>query len=272
MKNMGIIGGIGPESTIEYYRLILAKYRELVKDGSYPPLLVNSIDLKKMLDLIKNNELAAVTEYLVREVDRLARAGAELGLLAANTPHVVFDDIRRQSSIPMVSIVEATCEEARKLGITRVGLFGTRFTMGWDFYSKVFSEVGITLVVPNKKEQDYIHDKYMNELVLGIVRAETRVRLLGIADRMEQQESIQGLILGGTELALILRDSPDRGIPFLDTTRIHAEAAVALMLGIHGTKGLAFRRASVHLERISCESQFLERVEPVDSWWPIHVK
>jgi aspartate racemase len=230
MKTLGIIGGIAPESTIEYYRLIITSYRIQIPDGSYPPLVINSINLKKMLDLIGANELAQVTEYLLSEVRRLARAGADFGLLAANTPHIVFEDIQRESPIPLISIVQSACEAARDLKLKRVGLFGTRFTMQGQFYPEVFSRYGITLVVPDLDEQDYIHDKYMSELVNGIFLPETREELLQIAERLKERMDIEGLILGGTELPLILRDVDDRGIPFLDTTKIHVKDAVAQML------------------------------------------
>jgi len=116
------------------------------------------------------------------------------------------------------------------LGLNRVGLFGTRFTMQARFYPEVFSRQGIVLVVPDPDDQDYIHDKYMSELVHGVFRADTRERLLAIADRLTEREGIQGLILGGTELPLILRDVADRTIPFLDTARIHVEQVVGHML------------------------------------------
>ncbi len=230
MKTVGIIGGIGPESTVDYYRLIVAAYREQTQDGSYPPILINSIDLKKVLALVGANALAEVAEYLVVEVQRLARAGADFGALASNTPHVVFDDVRRQSSIPLISIVEATCEAAKALRMKRVGLFGTRFTMQGRFYPDVFSKEGITLAVPEPDEQAYIHDKYMNEFVHGVLVPETRERLLAIVDRLKERQGIHGLILGGTELPLILRDVTDRGVPFLDTTRIHVNRIVAHLL------------------------------------------
>ncbi len=205
MKTIGIIGGIGPESTIEYYRQIIALYREQTRDGSYPSVIINNIDMKKMLDLIEAHELDSLTNYLLGEVERLAHAGADLGLLASNTPHIVFEDIQRQSPIPLISIVKAACEATKTLGITTVGLFGTRFTMQGPFYSRVFAEQGITLVVPGQEEQEYIHNKYMNELVQGIFLAETRERLLEIVDRLKEQQDIQGLVLGGTELPLICR-------------------------------------------------------------------
>jgi aspartate racemase len=125
MKTLGIIGGIGPESTIVYYRSILATYREQKPDGSAPSILINSIDLTKMLALIGKDQLTEVTDYLVEEVKRLARAGADFGLLAANTLHVVFDDAQRQSPIPLISIVKAACEEARHLGLKKSGCWAS---------------------------------------------------------------------------------------------------------------------------------------------------
>lgn len=230
MKTVGIIGGIAPGSTIEYYRLIIASYRNQRPDGSYPPILINSIDLKKMLDLTAAGDLAGLTGYLLGEVKKLAQGGADFGLLASNTPHIVFEDIQRQSPIPLVSIVEAACEAARDREIRKAALFGTRFTMQGRFYGDVFARQGITIVLPDMEEQDYIHDKYMNELVPGVFTDQTRERLLKIVDRLKEQEGIQGLILGGTELPLILRDAAYHGIPFLDTTRIHVDRVVALML------------------------------------------
>lgn len=230
MKTVGIIGGIGPESTVEYYRLIMASYRERKRDGSSPSIIINSIDLTKMIDLIEANELAKVADYLVREVEKLASAGADFGVLAAGTPHIVFDEIRRRSSIPLLSIVEATCKSAQDLALKKVGLFGTRTTMQGSFYTDVFSRKGIALAVPDDDEQAYIHDKYFGELVKGIILPQTRERLLTIVDQMKEQLGIEGLILGGTELSLILRDEHARGIPVLDTTRIHVKAIVEELL------------------------------------------
>jgi aspartate racemase len=230
MKTLGIVGGIAPESTVDYYRQIVALYQGQRRDGGYPHILINSIDLKKMLDLIGAGNLPEVTEYLLAEVVRLAAAGADFGLFASNTPHLVFEDIRQRSPIPLVSIVEAACEAALALGLKKVGLLGTRFTMQGGFYPKVFSENRIEVVVPRSDEQDYVHDRYMGELVHGVYRAETREQMLAIVERLRSQEGIQGLILGGTELPLLFRDANYAGIPVLDTTRIHVERAVAYLL------------------------------------------
>jgi aspartate racemase len=185
--------------------------------------------MRTLLDMIEADDRGNMVTFLVGEIQKLGSAGAQVGLLAANTPHIVFDELRRQSPIPLVSIVEATCDAAKASGLKRLGLFGTRFTMLGDFYPRVFSAARIELVVPQPDEQSYIHEKYMNELVKGAILAETRQGLLAIVDRMKEQERIEGLILGGTELPLILGDVTDRGIPFLDTTRIHVQAALARM-------------------------------------------
>lgn len=229
MKTLGMIGGIGPESTIEYYRHLIAAHRARKPDGSYPSIVINSINMRTLLDMIEADDRVNMVTFLVGEIQKLGSAGAQVGLLAANTPHIVFDELRRQSPIPLVSIVEATCDAAKASGLKRLGLFGTRFTMLGDFYPRVFSAARIELVVPQPDEQAYIHEKYMNELVKGTILAETRQGLLAIVDRMKEQERIEGLILGGTELPLILGDVTDRGIPFLDTTRIHVQAALARM-------------------------------------------
>jgi aspartate racemase len=226
MKTIGIVGGIGPESTVDYYRAVISAYRERQPDGSYPSIIINSIDLKKMIDLMGGNQLDTVTDYLVCEIQRLAGAGAHIGLVAANTPHVVFDDVQSRSPIPLVSIVQATCDAAKARGLKRPGLFGTRVTMQGRFYPDAFSKAGIELVVPDDTERAYIHDKYMGELVKGIFPAETCEHLLAIIDRMKQRDGIDAVILGGTELPLILRDATASGIPLLDTTQIHAKAIV----------------------------------------------
>lgn len=230
MKTVGIIGGIGPESTIEYYRFIVSGYREQRGDGSYPPIIINSIDLKKMVDWFEANDFISIVEYLVAAIHKLAKAGADFALVAANTPHIVFADVQNQSPIPLISIVEATCQEATARGMKRVGLFGTRFTMQGGFYSKVFVAAGIEIFVPEPNEQEFIHHKYMSELVPGIILPETREGLLKIAVQMQERHAIEGLILGGTELPLILRDEAPPGLRFLDTTQIHVNAIVSELL------------------------------------------
>jgi aspartate racemase len=229
MKTLGMVGGLGPESTIDYYQKIIALYRERIGDGSYPEFVINSVDLSKGLGFMAANDLAGMADYLLEAISKLARAGVDFGLIAANTPHIVFDDVAPKSPIPLISIVEATCATAKLRKLQRLALFGTRYTMQATFYPKVFSREGIELLVPEPNDQDYIHDKYMNELVPGKFLPETRASLLAIVDRMKISSDIDGVILAGTELPLILCDPDYSGIPFLNTTEIHVEAAVAEM-------------------------------------------
>ena len=230
MKTLGIIGGLGPESTIDYYGKIVALYRERTGDGSYPQFIINSINMKKGLDFMEANNLGGMADYLVEEIGKLAHAGATFGLISANTPHIVFDEVASKSPISLISIVEAACAVAKARTLKRLALLGTRYTMQATFYPKVFSREEIELFVPAPEDQTYIHDKYLNELVSGKFLPETRARLLAIVDRMKTNSDIDGVILAGTELPLILRNSEHNGIPLLDTTQIHCEAAVIEML------------------------------------------
>jgi aspartate racemase len=230
MGLIGIIGGIGPESTIEYYRLLLSIYREQGNEDGNPPILINSINMKRLVGLISAGELQGASDYLGVEIERLAKAGASFGLVAANTPHIVFENLQAASTIPLISIVEETCKHAASLGLRRVGLFGTKFTTRGGFYEKVFDRRAIQIVMPEEDAQDYIHEKYMTELVSGVILDETRGELLKIVRELKAEKGIEGLILGGTELSLILKDGDDKDIPFLDTTRIHARSAIRELL------------------------------------------
>jgi aspartate racemase len=228
VKRLGVVGGIAPGSTVDYYQLLIATYREQAEDNSYPPILINSIDLTRVLALVADNRLAELTEYLREEVDRLARAGADFGILASNTPHIVFDELSQVSSIPLLSIVEAARTTTEQLGLKRVGLLGTRFTMQGRFYPDVFAKAGISVRAPAQDDIAYVHEKYMDELVHGSFTAATREGILRVIERLKQ-EGAEGVILAGTELPLLLREIHDCGVPLLDTTRIHVRRAVAVL-------------------------------------------
>ncbi len=229
-KTLGLIGGTGPESTIEYYRLLIAKYREQA-DGNSPPLIINSVNIKPLLEWMTAGELGKVTDYLAAEFEKLHQAGADFAALTANTPHIVFDELQRRSRLPLVSIVEATRDHVQKLGLTTVALFGTRFTMQASFYPEVFSRTAVKLVTPNDEEQNYIHEIYLGELLKDVFRPETRAKLLRVADEMKNRDGIEAVILGGTELPLLLRDPEHNGLLLLDTTHIHVDRLIAEMLG-----------------------------------------
>jgi aspartate racemase len=229
MKTLGLIGGTGPESTIDYYRLLTAQYREKA-DGASPLVIINSVDLKRMIAWMAADELDKVTDYLAGQFEKLQRAGVDFAALTANTPHIVFDELQQRTSLPLVSIVEAACDRVKALGFKSVALFGTRYTMQASFYPKVFSRTNIKLVTPNEEEQAYIHEKYFGELLKDVFLPETRARFLAIADEMKAREGIEAVILGGTEIPLLLRADEHNGIQLLDTTRIHVDRLIEEML------------------------------------------
>jgi aspartate racemase len=172
---------------------------------SYPLIIINSVDLNRLIGWINAGELEPFTDYLVAGVEQLARAGADFAVLAANTPHIVFDQIRERSRLPLISIAEATCAKARESGLQRLGLLGTRFTMEAKFYPEVFARAGLTIITPNETERAFVNEKYFGELLKNVFLPETRDQLLTIINQMKQRDGIDGLILGGTELPLILR-------------------------------------------------------------------
>lgn len=230
MKTIGIIGGIGPETTLEYYRRIIAAHRERVKDGSYPSIVITSIDAKRLIGPIMAGRHDEVVEVLLSEIANLERAGASFAAIAANTPHIVFDALEAQSPLPLVSIVEATADAAHERGIRKPGLLGTRPTMEATFYSEVFARKGMMIVTPNEAEREYVHEKYMGELFHNVISPETRDRLVSIVSELKDRDGIDGIILGGTELSLILTEPAYGGIPVLDTTQIHVDRIVSASL------------------------------------------
>ncbi|HBP65136.1 MAG TPA: aspartate racemase [Desulfosporosinus sp.] len=229
MKKIGMIGGFGPESTLDYYRLIINQYRQQQGEGSLPEIIIYSMDLYALLTLVEQKRWDDVTSFLLKGVNSLHKAGADFGIISANTPHIVYDQLKSSSPIPLISIVEETSKKAKEIGLQRVGLLGTSFTMRASFFQKVFANNNISIVVPNEKEQDFIQHKLMTEIELGQFLEETRNGLLTIVKRMVDEDLIEGVILGCTELPLILtKDEFD--IPFLNTTKIHVESAIRYCL------------------------------------------
>src|SRR5881296_3356834 len=157
MKTLGIVGGLGPESTVDYYQRIIALYRERTADGSYPEFIIASVNLQKGLNFMDAGDLTGMADYLLEAIGKLALAGAEFGIISANTPHIVFDDVATKSPISLISIVEATCAAAKARNLKRLALFGTRYTMQANFYPKVLAREGIDLLMPEREDQDYIH-------------------------------------------------------------------------------------------------------------------
>ena len=224
MATLGIVGGLGPESTIDYYRRILERWKR-DDPSSSRSIIIDSLDVDRGLRLVEHDRPGLI-DYLAASLKRLAAAGADVAAMAANTPHVVFDELVALSPIPMVSIVEACAEEAKKRNLHRLGLLGTRFTMEGSFYPTVFARSGMEVVSPNAEERTWVHERYVGQMLKGDFRKETRDGVISVIRRLRGEEKIDGVILGGTELTLLLSDPVVEDIPALDTTALHVDAIV----------------------------------------------
>ena len=225
MKKIGILGGLGPESTVDYYKEIISAFNSKYTSMAYPDILVYSANINELMTFVGNDDWQGLSKWLLEKIDSLKQAGANFVAIASNTPHIVFEDIKLKASLPLLSIVEATCDKARELNLKNIGLIGTKLTMEADFYKRPFIANGISVVTPTKEEQQIIHHRLFSEIELGIFKDSTRDELLAITKRMVEENSIDSLILGCTELPLILTESR-YDIPFLNTSKIHCEKIV----------------------------------------------
>jgi aspartate racemase len=227
---LGIVGGVGPESTIDYYRSIIAEYQRRRPDGSYPRLLINNVDAGAIFQRMVVNDAEGVAAFLVPAIRQLAAAGAQVALIASVTTHMGYEIARRSASIPLLSILDALCGAAVARGIRRPALFATRMTTEGRFFAEPFERAGIELIRPDEPDRAWINEMYFAELVHGVFHDASRARLIAIATALRDAHGIDGLILGGTELPLILREPTVAGVPVLDPTRIHVDAAVDWLL------------------------------------------
>jgi len=224
MKTIGIIGGLGPEATVDYYKEIIEAFKTGKGDLNYPEIIIYSVNMSFFIGLMREKRYEEATAYLTEKIDKLEKAGADFAALSANTPHQLFDDLKEKSGIPLLSIVEATRDEIERRGLKRPGLFGTGLTMKATFYPDVFSRRNLDVVLPDVNDRELIDNKLFSEIELGIFKEETRNQLEGIIEKMVREQGIDSLILGCTELPLILEEERYAGIPVLNTTQIHVEA------------------------------------------------
>jgi aspartate racemase len=221
---VGLVGGLGPESTVDYYRRILEAWTR-ADPSTAPSIVIDSLDVRRALGLV-DTDRSALIEYLLASLRRLAGAGVDFAAITANTPHIVFDDLAARSPVPLVSIVEACAQEAQRRGLSRLALLGTRFTMEGPFYPAVFARYGMAVVPPRDTERAWVHERYVGELLKGEFRDDTRQRVISLVGRLREDDGIDGVILGGTELPLLLRTPIIADVPALDTTALHVDAIV----------------------------------------------
>jgi len=230
MRRIGIIGGLGPEATIDYYKEIINSFKDKSDNFNYPEIIIFSVNMSEFLVFMDAKKYDDAITYLLNKINALKCAGAEFAAISANTPHLVFDRLKEISPIPLISIVEATCDEVVKRGLKHPGLFGTGFTMNASFYPDVFKKQGIEIIIPAKEDKELINNIVFKEIELGIFKNESRELLIGIIDKMVKEQQIDSIILGCTEFPLILTQNTYSGISVLDTTRIHVKAIINFCL------------------------------------------
>ncbi len=229
MKKAGIVGGIGPASTLDYYDGIIKGVHCLSNSEDNPKIVINSINITEMIGYVSEKETDKLISLLAGAVNELAAAGAEFAVLASNTPHIVFDALQARSSLPLVSIVEETCRAAVRQGCRRVVVLGTLFTMSSGLYTNALNERGIDAFVPDEKEQEAINRIIFPNLESGVVLKEERARLMEISERLIETCKADSVLLGCTELPLAIKPG-DLDTYLLNTAQIHIDAIVREIL------------------------------------------
>jgi aspartate racemase len=226
-KTVGLVGGIGPESTVDYYREIISRYRARLSTTHYPLIIINSVNMTEMLSMVERGDFESLCAFLLTGISSLHRAGATFAAIASNTPHIVFHAVRDRSPLPLISIVESVRDTIVSAGYVRCVLLGTAFTMNNSFYKDTLGPTGIDVIVPEEADRSYIHETIFSELEFGIVKESTKQRYTDIIQSIVERHRIDSVLLGCTELPLLFKgDTHTCGIPLLDAASIHIDAIV----------------------------------------------
>lgn len=221
-KHIGIIGGLSPESTIEYYRIITRDYNARLGGLNFPEMTIISLNLQKIADAQNNNEWDKVAETIVKGIDNLKKSGADFAAIASNTPHNAYEKIKEKSSLYVLSIMDATAKEIQKDGFKKVGLLGTKPTMEYGFFQKTFERYGIETIIPDEEDRNFVDEIIWNELIHGQITERAKQGYVSIINKMVDNGA-EGVILGCTEIPLLIKQD-DCPVKIYDTTEIHARA------------------------------------------------
>ncbi len=226
MKKIGILGGLGPEATIDYYKRIIEKCNRIRKNNglNYPEIIIYSVNMSKFIGLLEDHDYEAASTYIAENINNLKRAGADFAVISANTPHLLFHEIEQKVNLRLISIVRSCAQKAKDSDLKKCGLLGTKFTMQNDFYNTEFSKFGIEIITPEDEDIGFIHKKLFTELELGIYKKETQTVILSIIQNMKERKKIDSVILGCTEFPIMFPEEAYLDIPFLNTTQVHVDS------------------------------------------------
>lgn len=229
MKKIGLIGGMSWESSQMYYQIINKKVREVLGGFHSAKCIMESVDFAEVEILQHKNDWESLSKLIVDSAKNLESAKADLIILCTNTMHICSDEIIKNTHIPFLHIAEATGLQLKKQNLKKVLLLGTRFTMEKDFYKNILvNDIEIEVLVPDEEDRKIVHEIIYHELVRGKIVQESKIEYQRIIDK-SIKDGVEGVILGCTEIPLLIKDS-DVAIPVFDTTRIHAESAVEFAL------------------------------------------
>ena len=229
MKKIGLVGGTGPESTLSYYKKLNEEIDRLTNEKSMPDVCIESVNFRRAWEYVMNDDREALTEYLAEKVRLLKAGGAEVISLTAVTMHMVFEELEKRTGVTLVSIPKAVCEEIVKAGIKKVGLLGTMVTMEQDYMKKDLIEAGVEVFVPNEQERALVAKRIYEELEKGIVKESTLQEFQRLIGKMKAEDGIEGVILGCTELPLLL-NLGNCPVPCFDSVEIHVRKLEKLIL------------------------------------------
>lgn len=227
MKKIGLVGGTGPESTLMYYKELNSKIDEATGGRTMPELSIESVNFRKAWEMVSAQQYEELAEYLSEKVNHLVKSGADIIALTAATMHIVFDEIEEKTNVSLVSIPKSICNEVLKKGFKKVGLLGTIFTMEQDFMKKDLLQAGIDVIVPDKADRELVAKRIYEELEVGIVKESTLQEFNEIISKMQKANGIEAVVLGCTELPLILNNE-NCLLPCLDSVEIHIKRLIEL--------------------------------------------
>ena len=227
MKKIGLVGGTGPESTLMYYKELNTRIDQLTDGKAMPDLAIESVDFRKAWAYVSNGEKDKLADYLSEKVSCLKSTGCEVISLTAGTMHLVINEIEKKTGISLVSIPKAVADEASSKGYSKVGLLGTIFTMEQDYMKKDLIDAGIEVCIPGKEDRELVAKRIFEELELGIVKEETLKEFQDLIVKMQKEQGIQAVILGCTELPLLLNEK-NSPLPILDSVEIHIRKLIEL--------------------------------------------
>ena len=228
MKKLGLIGGVGPETTLKYYKEIEYGVMEKLGRSVLPRITIESLSCFRMIPLGAAQDYKGMTDYIMSAVRGLEKAGCDFIALACITGHMVYKRVQPQCHVPMLSIVDTCLEAVIARGCRKALLLGTEGTMKDDFFKQPFRSAGLEIVVPSPKEQQYVGWYIENELEHGIIREDVRKEFYRIVDYMVKKDGVDALILGCTELPLIVRQE-DLSIPVFDPTEYHIRKTIDMI-------------------------------------------